>query len=165
MHTLASVIAAQLGSLADLKTYVAAAAQGMNSGGGAGSFVWLVTDTLGRLGVVATYGSGTLLITKCRQSLLTSDGTKLGGVYQPGARASGSVHPTNVWSDWPLAPSDRGAVDGSNGMYGVSEAPHPTPPHGAVSTWPPPPPDSTHHTGTAATATSRLHLSSPHLYY
>ncbi|KAH9017512.1 hypothetical protein EDB84DRAFT_1521829 [Lactarius hengduanensis] len=55
-HTLASVIAAQLGSLADLKTYVAAAAQGTNSGGGAGGFVWLVTDALGRLGVVATYG-------------------------------------------------------------------------------------------------------------
>ncbi|KAH9008899.1 hypothetical protein EDB85DRAFT_2251181 [Lactarius pseudohatsudake] len=40
---------------------------------------------------------------------------------------------------------------------------HPTPPHGAVSTRPPPPPDSTHHTGMAATATSLLHLSPPHL--
>ncbi|KAH9013278.1 hypothetical protein EDB85DRAFT_2034326, partial [Lactarius pseudohatsudake] len=39
------------------------------------------------------------------------------------------------------------------------------PPHGAVSTRPPPPPDSTRHTGTAATATSPLHLSPPHLYY
>ncbi|KAH9012911.1 hypothetical protein EDB84DRAFT_1680578 [Lactarius hengduanensis] len=153
-HTLASVIAAQLGSLADLKTYVAAAAQGTNSGGGAGGFVWLVTDALGRLGVVATYGAGTLLVAERRQSLLASDGTELGGVYQPGtpppppssgrtqnaapaqaralstsARASGSVRPTNVWSDRPLAPSDAGAVDGSDGMYGASEAPHPTRPH------------------------------------
>ncbi|KAH9040510.1 hypothetical protein EDB85DRAFT_1926599 [Lactarius pseudohatsudake] len=40
---------------------------------------------------------------------------------------------------------------------------HSTPPHGAVSTRPPPPPDSTCHT--AATATSLLHLSPPHLYY
>ncbi|KAH9007759.1 hypothetical protein EDB85DRAFT_2175386 [Lactarius pseudohatsudake] len=189
-HTLASVIATQLGSLADLKTYIAAAAQGTNSGGGAGGFVWLVTDALGRLGVVATYGAGTLLVAERRQSLLASDGTELGGVYQPGtpppppssgrtqnvapaqacalstsARASGSVRPTNVWSDRPLAPSDTGAVEGSDGMYGASEAPHPTPPHGAVSTRPPPPPDSTRHTGTAATATSRLHLSPPHLYY
>ncbi|KAH9032563.1 hypothetical protein EDB85DRAFT_2145473 [Lactarius pseudohatsudake] len=42
---------------------------------------------------------------------------------------------------------------------------HPTPPHGTVSTRPPPPPDSTRHTSTAATATSPLHLSPPHLYY
>ncbi|KAH9019774.1 hypothetical protein EDB85DRAFT_2007483, partial [Lactarius pseudohatsudake] len=42
---------------------------------------------------------------------------------------------------------------------------HSTPPHGAVSTRPPAPPDSTCHTGTAATATSLLHLSPPHLYY
>ncbi|KAI9453199.1 hypothetical protein BJY52DRAFT_1153344 [Lactarius psammicola] len=91
-HTLASVIAAQLGSLADLKTYVAAAAQGMHSGGGAGGFVWLVTDALGRLGVVATYGAGTLLVAERRQSLLTSDGAELGGVYQP-ATPQPSDHP------------------------------------------------------------------------
>ncbi|KAH9032139.1 hypothetical protein EDB85DRAFT_2089321 [Lactarius pseudohatsudake] len=148
-HVLANAIAAQLGSLADLKTYVAAAAQGMNSGGGAGGFVWLVTDALGRLGVVATYGAGTLLVAERRQSL-ASDGTELGGVYQPAtpppppppssgrtqnaapaqaralstsARASGSVRPTNVWSDRPLAPSDAEAVAGSDGMYGAAEAP------------------------------------------
>ncbi|KAH8977979.1 hypothetical protein EDB92DRAFT_1879859 [Lactarius akahatsu] len=146
-HRLAGAITAQLGSLADLKTYVAAAAQGMNSGGGAGGFVWLVTDALGRLGVVATYGAGTLLVAERRQSLLAWDGTELGGVYQPAtpppppsgrtqhaapaqaralstsARASGSVRPTNVWSDPPLAPSDAGAVAGSDGTYGASEAP------------------------------------------
>ncbi|KAH9008317.1 hypothetical protein EDB85DRAFT_2170442 [Lactarius pseudohatsudake] len=118
-QTLASVIATQLGSLADLKTYVAAAAQGTSSGGGTGGFVWLVTDALGRLGIVATYGA------------------ELGGVYQPApppssssgralstsARTFGSVRPTNVWSDPPLAASDAGAVAGSNGMYGTSEAP------------------------------------------
>lgn len=82
-HTLAAIVAAQLGSLADLKAYVAAAAQGMHSGGGAGGFVWLVTDALGRLGVVATYGAGTLLVAERRQSLLTPDGAELGGVYQP----------------------------------------------------------------------------------
>ena len=42
----------------DLKTYVAAAAQGIDSSG----FVWLVTDALGRLGVVATYGASALLV-------------------------------------------------------------------------------------------------------
>ncbi|KAH9165423.1 hypothetical protein EDB89DRAFT_1892130 [Lactarius sanguifluus] len=146
--TLANVITAQLGSLADLKIYVAAAAQGMNSGGGAGGFVWLVTDALGRLGVVATYGAGTLLVAERRQSLFAPDGTELGGVYKPAtpppppsgrtqkaapaqaralstsARASDSVRPTNVWSDPALAPSDAGAVAGSsNGMYGASDSP------------------------------------------
>ncbi|KAH9007769.1 hypothetical protein EDB83DRAFT_2681710 [Lactarius deliciosus] len=146
-QTLASVIAAQLGSLADLKTYVAAAAQGMNSGGGAGGFVWLVTDALGRLGVVATYGAGTLLVAERRQSLLASDGTELGGIYQPAtpppppsgrtkhaapaqaralstsARASSSLRPANVWSDSPLAASDAGAVADGNGMHGASDSP------------------------------------------
>jgi len=143
-HTLAGIIAAQLGSLADLKTYVVAAAQGMHSGGGAGGFVWLVTDALGRLGVVATYGAGTLLVAERRQSLLTPDGAELGGIYQPAkppssssgrpqhaaptrvralstsARASGP-RPVNVWSD-PLPASDA-AVTGGAGMYGEPEAP------------------------------------------
>lgn len=55
----------------------------MHSGGGAGGFVWLVTDALGRLGVVATYGAGTLLVAERRQALVTPDGVELGGVYQP----------------------------------------------------------------------------------
>ena len=75
-------IAVQLGSLADLKTNVAAAAQGMHSGGGAGGFIWFVTDALGRLGVVATYGAGTLLVADRRQSL-APDGIELGGIYEP----------------------------------------------------------------------------------
>ncbi|KAI9430915.1 hypothetical protein H4582DRAFT_2013270 [Lactarius indigo] len=91
-HALASVITAQLGSLDDLKTYVAAAAQGMHSGGGAGGFVWLVTDALGRLGVVATYGAGTLLVAERRQSL-APDGVELGGVYQPANPPSPSPPP------------------------------------------------------------------------
>ncbi|KAI0269033.1 Manganese/iron superoxide dismutase [Russula aff. rugulosa BPL654] len=57
-RTLGGVIDAQMGSLQELKTYVAAAATGMLSSSG---FVWLVSDSLGRLGVIATYGAGTLL--------------------------------------------------------------------------------------------------------
>ncbi|KAN0140325.1 hypothetical protein V8E53_002221 [Lactarius tabidus] len=143
-QTLGAVIAAQLGSLTDLKTYVAAAAQGMQSGGGAGGFVWLVTDALGRLGVVATYGAGTLLVAERRQSL-APDGVELGGIYEPAtpvppsqlppsfsgrapahvralstsARAS-AQRPTNVWSD---PASDPGAAMGSSGMYGSTETP------------------------------------------
>lgn len=101
-HTLAGIIAVQLGSLADLKTYVTAAAQGMNSGGGAGGFVWLVTDALGRLGVVATYGAGTLLVAERRQSLLTPDGAELGGIYQPAAT------PPSLGSNQPPPPSPSG---------------------------------------------------------
>ncbi|KAF8265576.1 hypothetical protein EI94DRAFT_1588428 [Lactarius quietus] len=84
-HTLGGIIASQLGTLADLKTYVAAAAQGMHSGGGPGGFVWLVTDALGRLGVVATYGAGTLLVAERRQSL-GPGGAELGGIYEPATR-------------------------------------------------------------------------------
>ena len=80
-QTLGTIIAAQLGSLTDLKADVAAAAQGIHSAGGAGGFVWLVTDALGRLGVVATYGAGTLLVAERRQSL-GPDSIELGGLYE-----------------------------------------------------------------------------------
>lgn len=69
-----------MGSLQDLKTYVTAAATGMLSSSG---FVWLVTDSVGRLGIVATYGSGTLLVNERRQSLSSDYNTELGGVYVP----------------------------------------------------------------------------------
>ncbi len=69
-----------MGSLQDLKTYVMAAATGMLSSSG---FVWLVTDNLGRLGVIATYGTGTLLVNERRQTLSTDGSTELGGVYVP----------------------------------------------------------------------------------
>ena len=140
-QVLGSIIGAQLGSLADLKTYVAAAAQGIQSGGGAGGFIWLVTDALGRLGVVATYGAGTLLVADRRQSL-APDGIELGGIYEPStlppsspsspspsaARASApaqtralstSAHasaqrPANVWSGRTLPSSNLGAASGSS---------------------------------------------------
>jgi Fe-Mn family superoxide dismutase len=78
--TLGGVIAAQLGSLQDLKTYVTAAATGMLSSSG---FVWFVTDNLGRLGVIATYGAGTLLVSDRRQTFSPDSNTELGGVYVP----------------------------------------------------------------------------------
>lgn len=84
-QTLGGVIAAQMGSLQDLKTYVTAAATGMLSSSG---FVWLVTDSVGRLAVIATYGAGTLLV-KDRQQTLSPDGsTELGGVYVPAENAT-----------------------------------------------------------------------------
>jgi len=79
-QTLGGVIAAQMGSLQDLKTYVTAAATGMLSSSG---FVWLVTDALGRLGVIATYGGGTLLANERRQTFSPDSSTELGGVYVP----------------------------------------------------------------------------------
>ena len=79
-QTLGGVISAQMGSLQDLKTYVTAAATGMLSSSG---FVWLVTDPLGRLGVIATYGAGTLLINSRRQTFAPDGSTELGGVYVP----------------------------------------------------------------------------------
>lgn len=50
-----------LGSVAQLRSNVSAAAMGMISTG----YVWFVTDSQGNMGVVATYGAGTLL-TKSR---------------------------------------------------------------------------------------------------
>lgn len=74
-----------MGSLQDLKTYVTAAATGMLSSSG---FVWLVTDSQGRLGVIATYGAGTLLVDNRRQTL-SPDGTpELGGVYVPAEKVT-----------------------------------------------------------------------------
>ena len=66
-----------MGSLQDLKTYMTAAAIGMLSSSG---FVWLVTDSLGRLGVIATYGAGTLLVNERRQ-IYSPKGKELGGEY------------------------------------------------------------------------------------
>lgn len=84
-QTLGGIIAAQMGSLQDLKTYVTAAATGMLSSSG---FVWLVTDSLGRLGVIATYGAGTLLFKERRQILSPDGNTELGGVYVPAENAT-----------------------------------------------------------------------------
>lgn len=93
-QSLGGVIAAQMGSLQDLKTYVAAAASGMLSSNG---FIWLVTDTLGRLGVIATYGAGTLLVNERRQSLSPDGSTEFGGVYvaaeTPASRQTQTTHP------------------------------------------------------------------------
>jgi Fe-Mn family superoxide dismutase len=79
-QSLGGVIDAQMGSLQDLKTYMMAAATGMLSSNG---FIWLVTDALGRLGVIATYGAGTLLVNERRQSLSPDGSTEFGGVYVP----------------------------------------------------------------------------------
>lgn len=84
-QTLGGVIAAQMGSLQDLKSYVTAAATGMLSSSG---FIWLVTDGRGRLGVVATYGAGTLLVGERRQSLSPDVKTEFGGVYVPAGQTA-----------------------------------------------------------------------------
>jgi Fe-Mn family superoxide dismutase len=96
-QTLAGVIAAQMGSLQELKTYVTAAATGMLSSSG---FVWLVTDSLGRLGVIATYGAGTLLANERRQTLSPDGSMEFGGVYVPAERDAfrPSHHPTTTTS-------------------------------------------------------------------
>ena len=61
--TLATAIADQYGSLPQLKLALSSAAMGMFSSG----FVWLVKDEHGRLGIVPTYGTGTVLVHQRQQ--------------------------------------------------------------------------------------------------
>jgi len=61
--TLATAIADQFGSLPQFKLAVSSAAMGMVSSG----WVWVVKDEHGRLGVVPTYGAGTVLVQQRRQ--------------------------------------------------------------------------------------------------
>ncbi|KAH9967728.1 hypothetical protein BGW80DRAFT_1339737 [Lactifluus volemus] len=91
------VIASQMGSLQALKTYVTAAVTGMLSSNG---FVWLVTDATGRLGIVPTYGAGTLLVHDRRQSY----GFELGGTYQPAENPTSSPPPPPPISSSPSSP-------------------------------------------------------------
>lgn len=61
--TLATAIADQYGSLPQLKLALSSAAMGMVSSG----WIWLVKDEHGRLGLVPTYGAGTVLVHQRRQ--------------------------------------------------------------------------------------------------
>ncbi|KAH8996994.1 hypothetical protein EDB86DRAFT_3076918 [Lactarius hatsudake] len=135
-QTLVSVIATQLSSLADLKTYVAAAAEGLNSGGGVGGFVWLVTDALGRLGhrrdlrrrnAPRRRGQAVparrrlpvrytpVVVVVVRPYAPRGARTGVCAIHER-TRVSGSVRP-------PLMFGDVGGVAGSNGTYDASEVP------------------------------------------
>jgi hypothetical protein len=115
----------------DLKTYVTAAATGMLSLSG---FVWLVTDALGRLGVLVTYGAGTLLISECRQSLSLDSSTKFGGVYVPAENTAPTPTstPTSPASG-PAPPPFRTDPPPPPGAPALSTSPHARGPKDDVS--------------------------------
>ncbi|KAH8979709.1 hypothetical protein EDB86DRAFT_3088575 [Lactarius hatsudake] len=135
-QTLVSVIATQLSSLADLETYVAAAAEGLNSGGSAGGFVWPVTDALGRLGHRrdlrrrnAPRRRGRAVPARRRLPVRYTPVVVVVVVrlYAPcgartGVRANPRAHARPALFA-PLMSGDAGAVVGSNGTYGASEVP------------------------------------------
>jgi superoxide dismutase, Fe-Mn family len=100
-QTLGGVIVAQMSSLQDLKTYVTTAAIGMLSTSG---FVWLVSDAIGRLGVIATYGAGKLLANERRQMFSPDSSTELGGVYVPAENPTPTPTPTPA-STQPTSPA------------------------------------------------------------
>ncbi|KAL1681276.1 Manganese/iron superoxide dismutase [Schizophyllum commune] len=67
-YDLRTAIRTQYGSLAQLKSAFMGAASGMFSSG----FLWLVSDSRGNMGIVPTFGPGTLLI-RSRSHLAASD--------------------------------------------------------------------------------------------
>lgn len=87
--TLATAIADQYGSLPQLKLAFSSAAMGMFSGG----YVWLVKDEHGRLGIVPTYGTGTVLVQQRQQRgpsdlvAAVQDGSGEGAAPPEGAQA------------------------------------------------------------------------------
>jgi superoxide dismutase, Fe-Mn family len=142
--TFSGVIDAQMGSLEDLKTYVTAAAMGMLSSNG---FVWLVTDSQGRLGIVPTYGAGTLLAYKRRQS----NAPEFGGLYQP-AEPSSSPPPSSS----PDSPSPSNNPPSSFSSSSPYQQQHPQPTSPTSGFTPPPlrwdPPAGAHAFTTSARA-------------
>jgi len=116
-----------MGSVQDLKTYVTAAAMGMLSSSG---FVWLVTDALGHLGVVATYGAGTLLVSERRQTLSPDGNTELGGVYVPAQDPAPTPAPSLTSTPTPTPTPNT--TQPTSPASGLATPPLRTnPPHGA----------------------------------
>jgi len=68
------------GSLEQLKSTVSAAAMGLSSSG----WIWVVVDGNGTMGVIPTFGAGTLLV-RSRSSVLRSGDTILGENYPSSA--------------------------------------------------------------------------------
>lgn len=83
--TLATAIADQYGSLPQFKLAFASAAMGTVDNG----FLWLVKDEHGRLGIVPTYGAGTLLV---HQRMQTGPRDLVAGV-QDGRTSSSATEP------------------------------------------------------------------------
>jgi Fe-Mn family superoxide dismutase len=170
-QTLGGVIATQMGSLKDLKTYVTAAATGMLSSSG---FVWLVTDGLGRLGVIATYGAGTLLVNERRQTFSPDSNTELGGVYVPAENPTPTPTPASTQPTSPasgLAPPSLHPSHSPSGARALSTtafAQGPGPRNGVsrpANVWSDPPSYSAHTpmgtgTGTGVTDGSSTTLDS-----
>ncbi|WFD41530.1 superoxide dismutase [Malassezia psittaci] len=86
--TLASAIADQYGSLPQFKLAFASAAMGSVNNG----FVWLVKDEHGRLGIIPTYGAGTILVQQRRQ---TGPRDLTAGIQDGRMSAESSTEPQN----------------------------------------------------------------------
>jgi Fe-Mn family superoxide dismutase len=102
-------IEAQYGTLDGLKTSFSAAAMGVFSSG----WVWCVTDARGNIGVLATYGAGTLLVSNRQQRFERDLSFDLGGQYVPGSTLEGG---------------EPGADGASDVPSGLQPAPGPFPP-------------------------------------
>ncbi|VDC06233.1 unnamed protein product [Peniophora sp. CBMAI 1063] len=95
------------GGIDQLKSAVSAAGMGMFSGG----WVWLVTDANGQLGVLGTYGAGTLLVQDRSQRFDHSEAVSLGGRYQTGSTLPQGQAPS--FSGLASAGSSSSPVSGS----------------------------------------------------
>jgi Fe-Mn family superoxide dismutase len=109
-----------MGSPQDLKTYVTAAATGMLSRG----FVWLVADALGRLGVMATHGAGTLLASERRQTFSPDSSTEFGGMYVPAEYPAPTPTPASTQPTSRIGPGPRPSAPNRPPARAPSRRPH-----------------------------------------
>lgn len=118
--TLATAIADQFGSLPQLKLAVSSAAMSMVSGG----WVWLVKDEHGRLGVVPTFGAGTVLVQNRRQcgpsDLITAvqDGKMTPDAAPESSAAEASGTSSKAQASPPLSRFDNLSRSSANGAIG-----------------------------------------------
>ncbi|KDQ64996.1 hypothetical protein JAAARDRAFT_167828 [Jaapia argillacea MUCL 33604] len=121
MSQLIHKIKLQYGSIDQMKSSVAAAATGIFSSG----WVWFVTDTSGNLGVIPTFGTGTLLVRSSRQMAGNHENDVL-GVPEPGSESAAEAKEVANHTDPnPVPHSQSSHPTPTSPTSGLSHSPSP----------------------------------------